>query len=247
MNVKDFMVKHLYKEEVQDLAKNLSLDKSGKKEDIILRILSCKDFELDDLTEYFYKEQFVGLCWNLNLPISGSKETLWNRIVDELKLDINQTLKELEKKEKKSLEAKSEIIKEKALEAKSEIIEENEEVIQLERIIQQWFPARRYKTEEGFQTELRSILEHKYSLKVQDEAGPTQVDILVNDSTPIELKKNPKREDFDRLTGQIDRNIELYGKIIIVICQLETRDLFLEYKNRLERRHSPEELIFIVK
>ncbi len=233
MNVFDFMKKHLYKEEVQDLAKNLGLDKSGKKEDIILRILSCKDFELDDLTAYFYKHHLSDLCWELDLPISGSKDTLWNRIVDDLKLNIKQTLKELEKTEEKLVEKEQEVIE--------------EETIPLEIIIQKWIPARRYKTEEGYQTELRSLLELKYGFNVKDEAGPTQVDILVNDSIPIELKKNPKREDFDRLSGQVDRNIELYGRIIIVICQLETRDLFREYRNRLEKRYSNEEIMFINK
>ena len=62
---------------------------------------------------------------------------------------------------------------------------------------------------------------------------------------PIELKKNPDRAAFDRLVGQLDRHIEVYGKLIIVLCQLETSDLFNEYKTRYEGRYSSDQLIWI--
>jgi len=91
------------------------------------------------------------------------------------------------------------------------------------------------------------LLKHKHGFKTQNEVGTTQIDILVNDTIPIELKKNPKRGDFDRLSGQIIRNINAYGTLIVVICQLETQELFMEYKNSLKNRYSSEELIFIVK
>ena len=64
---------------------------------------------------------------------------------------------------------------------------------------------------------------------------------------PLELKKNPNRGEFDRLSGQIQRHIEEYGKLIIVVCQLETRDLFNEYKNRSEDNYSSNQLIWISK
>lgn len=128
---------------------------------------------------------------------------------------------------------------------------EEEEVVEgihiIEDIIHKWVPDRRYSTEEGYQAELSSLLKHKHGFKTQNEVGTTQIDILVNDTIPIELKKNPKRGDFDRLSGQIIRNINAYGTLIVVICQLETQELFMEYKNSLKNRYSSEELIFIVK
>jgi len=232
MKLKEFMDKHLYKEEVQDLAAEYDLKVSGNKEEIMDRVLSCEDFDLEDLTRYFYKEDLQDICRDLGISPSGTKDDVWDRIVEEL--DLEQSAKTVT----------TPVI---SREPSQESNRTDAQRQSLEEIILNWIPARRYKTEEGYQTELRSILEHKYGLKVQDEAGPTQVDILVNDSIPIELKKNPKREDFDRLSGQVDRNIEFYGKLIIVICQLETRDLFIEYKNRFETRYSKEELIFIIK
>lgn len=233
MNVKKFMDKHLYKEEVQDLAAEYGLKVGGNKEEIMDRILKCEDFDLEDLAKYFYKEDLQDICRDLSLSPSGTKDDVWDRIVVEL--GLNQQTKP------------SEMFVTPPITHPKPVITAETQTQSLEMIIQNWIPVRRYKTEEGYQTELRSVLEHKYGYNVLDEAGPTQVDLLVNDSFPIELKKNPKREDFDRLSGQIDRNIEVYGKVIVVICQLETRDLFLEYKNRLKSRYSQEQLIFIIK
>lgn len=70
---------------------------------------------------------------------------------------------------------------------------------------------------------------------------------MVENGLPIEIKKNPSRGDFDRLSGQIDSNIEVYGNLVIVICQMQTRDLLNEYKNRSESRHSSEQLVWIIK
>ena len=226
------MDKYLYKEDVQDLAASYGLKVSGNKDEIIKRVLNCENFELEDITSCLYKEDVQDICRDLGLSPSGSKDDLWNSIVEEL-----------------GLEQSTETVKTPVISAETSqvTIRTDTQIQSLEEIIQNWVPARRYKTEEGYQTELRTVLEHKYEYIVQDEAGPTQVDILVNDSIPIELKKNPKRDDFDRLSGQVDRNIELYGKIIVVICQLETRDLFIEYKNRFETRYSSEQLTLIIK
>ncbi len=73
------------------------------------------------------------------------------------------------------------------------------------------------------------------------------MDILVDNCVPIEMKKNPSRGDFDRLSGQIDLNIKTYGNFIVVICQMQTRDLLNEYKNRSESRYSSNKLIWIIK
>jgi len=246
MNIKQFMNKHLYKEEVQDLAKRLGLDTSGIKDDIINRITSCKDFDIEEVTRYFYKEQLYSLCWEYDLPVSGSKDKLWQRLVAKLGLDKEVlTIEELKQEKEKEIQTTTiKTITEDEI-AKEVVIDE--ELSKLVNIIEQWIPDRRYKGEEGYQVELSSLLKHKHGFKVQNEVGSTQIDILVNDTIPIELKKNPKRGDFDRLSGQIIRNIDAYGKLIVVVCQLETKELFLEYRNSLNNRYSSEELIFIVK
>lgn len=228
MKIKEFLDTYLYKEDVQQLAEHLGLKVGGLKEEIIDRVLNCPDFEIEDITITLYKEDVQNICRDFSLPVTGTKDELWDNLVEELGWE-EKTIR------------KGEINKE-------QLVEEREiEYSSVEEMIQSWVPAKRYKTEEGYQSELGTYLELKHNLKVQLEAGKTQVDILVNGNLPIELKKNQKRDDFDRLVGQIERNIETYRKLIVVICQLETRQIFIEYKNRLEPRFSEEELIWILK
>lgn len=245
MNIVQFLDEFFYKEDVQDIATFFGLSTTGKKAEIIKRIVTNNEFEVDKLFTHFSKDDLLQICVNAYLPVSGSKKNLWSRILTRFKLDMNVDFFDEPKPEEISASA----FDKNALDYQ-QIVEEpkiDEEFLQIEDIIKHWIPARRYSTEEGYQAELNSMLEHKYGFKVQSEVGTTQVDILVNDNIPIELKKNPNRGDLDRLSGQIMRNVEEYGKLIVVICQLETKELFLEYKNRLKKRYSPEELIFIIK
>jgi len=114
-------------------------------------------------------------------------------------------------------------------------------------IIRNWVPAKRHKTEEAYQTELRCILEYEYKYSVRENAGISHVDILVEDKIPIELKKKPSRGDFDRLSGQIKRHMEIYDNLIIVICQLDKRYLLNEYSSRFENEYPPNQLLWITK
>lgn len=246
MNIVEFLDEKFDKEDVQDIATFFGLSTTGKKAEIIRRIVTSDDFEVGKLFDHFSKETLHLLCFDAKLPASGSKKDLWNRIISRFKLDMEIPLVE-ETTSKEALSTPS--LDENTLEEK-QIFEEQEtddELREIEDIIKNWSPDKRHNSEEGYQVELSSLLKHKYGLKVRYEAGATHIDILVNDNIPIELKKNPNRGDFDRLDGQIMRNIDEYGKLIVVICRLETKELFLEYKNRNMNRFSPEELIFIIK
>ena len=114
------------------------------------------------------------------------------------------------------------------------------------QLIREWHPRQIYKFEEAYKAALGSYLE-KHKLKVREEAVSTRVDLLVEDSIPIEIKKNPDKSAFDRLIGQMERNIKEYGKLIIVICSLQRGDLFNEYKSLAEDKYSSEQVVFIVK
>ena len=245
MNIKQFLDEFFVKEEVKDIALHFGHSTTGKKNEIIDRIVFCKDFKVKEFSEYFSRDQLYILCWNLSLPVSGTKDELWDRIVTKFRLDKEIPIIEEVPEEKLSIQLPEvETISEQQLVEEQEV---DAETIEIEDIIRKWVPDRRYNSEEGYQVELSSLLKHKYGFKVQNEVGSTRIDILVNDTIPIELKKNPKRGDFDRLSGQIIRNIDAYGKLIVVICQLETQELYMEYENSLKNRYSSGELIFIVK
>ena len=246
MNIRQFLKEHFDKDEVQNIALHFGLSTAGKKAEIIERIASSEDFEVEKLFNFFSKDQLFLLSFHLGLRDSGTKKELWDRIVSRFKLDKGiPIIEESKPKEVSPTPPVDEQIQEEKLIVEDKKVDE--ELHEIVDIINKWIPDRRYNNEEGYQAELSTLLKYKHEFKIQNEVGVTQIDILVNDAVPIELKKNPKRSDFDRLSGQIIRNINTYGKLIVVICQLETHELFIEYKDSLKDRYSSEELIFIVK
>ncbi|MFQ5978578.1 MAG: hypothetical protein ACE5OZ_10670 [Candidatus Heimdallarchaeota archaeon] len=224
-SIRGFMQKYLTVEYLKEIISEYPVKQTGKKEELIDRLIGDPEFELHDV--YFAMDSWViqETCRKLRLPVSGNKEELWGRILQKL---------EAEKPEKKKVVAPPSM----------QTTDLDKSIVQ---IIREWVPAKRHRTEGEYQTELRSLLEYKHNYSVKEEAGSTQVDILVENEIPIELKKNPNRGDFDRLSGQIVRHIEAYGKLVIVLCQLQTRDLFNEYKNRFEEQYSSDQLIWIEK
>ena len=76
--------------------------------------------------------------------------------------------------------------------------------------------------------------------KIKQEAGETRVDILVNFSIPIELKKNLTQSGYDRLIGQGIRHIRSYGNLIVVICDTTRRELFEDFEHIINSRFSGE-------
>ncbi|NPD87379.1 MAG: hypothetical protein HGN29_01565 [Asgard group archaeon] len=246
MNIIQFFNEVFDKDEVQNIALFFGLSTTGKKAEIIKRIAKSENFDVNELLNHFNRDQLYILCFNLRLPVSGTKKELWNRIVTRFQLD--REIPVIEEPEPDEVSPTPQI--DEQIPEEKQIVEDkkvDEELHEIADIISNWVPDMRYIHEEGYQAELSSLLKLKHGFKVQKEVGATQIDILVNDTIPIELKKNPNRGDFDRLSGQIIRNIDTYGKLIVVICQLETQELFMEYKSSLGNRYSSEELVFIVK
>lgn len=219
------MQKYLTKEYIKEIVSEFPIKQTVTKDELIDRLIADPEFDLHDIFFVVNLCDMKEISRKLRLPASGNKEAQWENILQKL---------EAEKPEFQ------EIVSPPA----QKMADLSESIVQ---IIHEWVPAKRHRIEEGYQTELQSLLEFKHDFKVKEEAGASQVDILVENEIPIELKKNPDKGAFDRLTGQIDRHIEAYGKLIVVVCQLATRDLFNEYKNRLEERYASDQLIWIEK
>ena len=79
-----------------------------------------------------------------------------------------------------------------------------------------------------------------FAIFIKQEAGETRVDILVNFSIPIELKKNLTQSGYDRLIGQGIRHIRSYGNLIVVICDTTRRELFEDFEHIINSRFSGE-------
>ncbi len=334
LTIKTFMNQICSKEDLQEFADGYDLKRSGTKSELIERLTSQPDFELDDVQGAFYQEELQEICRNRDLLVSGTKEVLWARIVEDFNVaestpkgptrptgekrtlilattgrqrrprtitkaqlstlqeetrQGNATLYEIETH---SADEAREIITQGGLwkvpygnglifsNAQSiteinladvetptnppipapqepiisptPIVEPSESEKTQEAVInaiKEWIPSIRYPKEVGYQAELSNILEHKYHFFIEREAGPSLADILVDGKLPIELKKNPKLTDLDRLSGQVDRHIENYQTCIVVICDPGARDQLLKSQRRIESRYaaSDGEVIFIHK
>jgi len=53
---------------------------------------------------------------------------------------------------------------------------------------------------------------------------------------------HPNRDDYDRLTGQIIRQLEEFGIVIVLIIRPDKRDLLEEYQSKFDKR-----VTFIIK
>ena len=97
--------------------------------------------------------------------------------------------------------------------------------------IENWTPKQRFRTEESYQGTLAEHLE-KHGIDAPEQQGATLVDILAAHSIGIEIKVNPDRSEYDRLSGQIMRHLEAYGNVIVFIVRPDKRDLLDEYMSR---------------
>ena len=102
-------------------------------------------------------------------------------------------------------------------------------------LINQWTPSNSYPHESGYQGELATWLTAK-GLKTRQRKGDTEVDILVNDEFPIEMKKEPRLGEYDRALGQIIRHYDSYGCIILVVCDIKRKDQFEDFEDRVHRK-----------
>lgn len=100
------------------------------------------------------------------------------------------------------------------------------------RIIENWTPPRKRSREESYKAELSQYLRNQNLGKVVEEKGDSKVDILINDTIPVEIKKNPGKAELDRLTGQVKRMIKEYGHIITCIVEASgSQDLINDFED----------------
>lgn len=109
------------------------------------------------------------------------------------------------------------------------------------RAIEEWTPKGRFKGEEAYEAALAEYLVAQ-GIDAPEQQGMSHVDILAAHGIGIEIKLTPDRSDYDRLSGQIMRQLEEYGVVVVLILRPDKRDLLDEYKSRFGDR-----VIFITK
>lgn len=109
--------------------------------------------------------------------------------------------------------------------------------------IKEWIPKQRYKQEESYEAALAEYLEGK-GIGAPEQQGASLTDILAVQGVGIEVKVNPGRGDYDRLVGQIIRQLEEFGVLVVLIIRPDRRDLLEEYKSKFAH---DKRVTFIVK
>ena len=111
------------------------------------------------------------------------------------------------------------------------------------KLIKDWTPKQRYQYEESFVSALSEYLEGK-GIKAPEQEGGSLTDILAAYGIGIEVKVKPDRSEYDRLLGQIIRQLEEFGFVIVLLFRTDKRDLLREYEDKFI---NDPRVVFIVK
>jgi len=105
------------------------------------------------------------------------------------------------------------------------------QIPQVVKLIQEWIPKQRFRSEEAFEAALAEYLVGQ-GVSAPEQQGISLVDILAAQGIGIEVKLTPDRSEYDRLSGQIIRHLEGFGIAIVLIIRPDKRDLLDEYQAR---------------
>jgi len=111
------------------------------------------------------------------------------------------------------------------------------------KVIEDWLPKQCFKYEEAYIGALAEHLEGK-GITAPEQQGASLTDILAAYGIAIEAKVTPSRSEYDRLVGQIIRQLEEFGIVIVLVIRPDKRDLLVEYQNRFV---DDKRVIFVVK
>lgn len=99
--------------------------------------------------------------------------------------------------------------------------------------IRHWSPGRRRNNEGEYKVELKGHLK-SLGYEVNEEFGESTVDLLVNKKHAIEIKKEPKLGDYDRLFGQLARHLQYQLRAIALIFDAPSEDNFSNFASLVD-------------
>ncbi|PTD94874.1 hypothetical protein C9439_00085 [archaeon SCG-AAA382B04] len=117
------------------------------------------------------------------------------------------------------------------------------------KIVENWCPSKSYSHERRFQNELRDYLserlnspnqgfgglQKKRNIPVETEKGrEIKADILVDETVPIEVKRNLKRRHYRGLDSELSDYLKEFNQVILVICGVEREQILEKIKSKWE-------------
>lgn len=111
--------------------------------------------------------------------------------------------------------------------------ERDREFERLVNHIRLWSPARRRNSEGEYKVELRGHLKSQ-QYQLNEEYGESAFDLLVSRKYAIEIKKDPKLSDYDRLFGQLARHLQHQLRVVALILDVPSEDNFENFSSLVD-------------
>ena len=239
------MKRNFYKEDLQDLLRDEDLSPTGNVDELIDRLVEEAGYNVFRFLDEFDKKDLKEICEDHDLPVSGTKDDLVERILEEVIEISEEELQWMGIEFEEEAEPETEELPD----DRRKVEEDHEtrpvlgtEVRETSRdkgfeglvqAIREWTPYRRYTHEDGYATDLRGYLQNAKGFDCRAEAGESNADIEADGRYPIEVKKNPRLSQYDRLIGQLVRHCRSKGCAIAVICDVKRGDLFSDFKHNI--------------
>lgn len=246
MHWRKFLKRYIYKEEFQDMLREEDLSPTGNVDELIDRLVKEAEYDFTNFLDHFRKDDLKEICEDFDLPVSGTKDDLMGRVFEDV-IEISEKdlkwmgfgIEEEVEPEKEEMASEPEVAREVDVSrhAPRRTVHEapmSRDFDGLVRAIETWVPHRRYSTEEGYATDLRSYLQNAEGFDCRAEAGESTADIEVDGRFPIEVKKNPRLGGYDRLIGQLVRHCRSKGCAVAVICDVKRGDQFEDFRHNVE-------------
>lgn len=245
MDWRQFVKRNFYKEDLQDLLRDGGLSPTGNVDELIDRLVEEAEYNIYHFLDEFDKNDLKEICEDNDLPVSGTKDKLVERILEEVIEISEEEMQWMGIEFEEETEPKTEELPVEHIEVEEDYkarpvprkevreIPRGREFEGLVQAIREWTPYRRYSHEDGYATDLRSYLQNTCGLACRAEAGESNADIEVDGRFPIEVKKNPRLSQYDRLIGQLVRHCRSKGCAIAVVCDVKRGDLFSDFKHNI--------------
>jgi len=229
MDFEDFLYAYLTVEQLRSICRKYKLPTSGKKDELIQRIISSHISEIDILKSL----SVYDLKWiaeDMGLTKSGKKDDIIKRIMEQIKVSKVKALKVT--KEKINVSQKPKQSPKRGLDALWEEIAEA-----IDRDFHPSKPVSARLKERQVEDSLKAFLEGRFpshKIEIEKTKRESRIDLSVDGKIGIELKYNPK--DYDRVVGQVERYLSDFPRIIVVISITSSDEKLIKKANSAKPR-----------
>ncbi|EDY36282.1 SAP domain protein [Aciduliprofundum boonei T469] len=229
MEFEDFLYVYLTVEQLREICRKYKLSTSGKKDDLIQRIISSSISEIDILkTLSVYDLKWI--AEDMGLTKSGKKDEIIKRIMEQIKVskvrafEITKEKINISKEHKKSPKRGLDALWEEIAEA-------------IDRDFHPSRPVHARLKERQVEDSLKTFLEGRFpshKIEIEKTKRESRIDLSVDGKIGIELKYNPK--DYDRVVGQVERYLSDFPRIIVVISITSSDEKLIKKANSAKPR-----------